>query len=179
MRALDAAALRLAYGALMVACAVAALARPPQAGAAGSTGAELPPTWDGRALRPLAPGDVERRFAARFPGTLARLSDGSRDIVWRHVEEPTRMLHPAADCYRGAGWRVAGERVEVDARQREWRCFDATGRGPGARRLRVCERITDADGRAYTDPSSWFWAALLGRSAGPWQAITTAQAIQE
>ena len=62
--------------------------------------------------------------------------------------------------------------MAVPGRGRTWRCFDARGAGPGAPRRRVCERITDADGQAYTDPSSWFWAALLGRSKGPWQAVT-------
>ena len=177
MRTLDGAAWRAAYAALLVACAIAALVRPAPAAAPRRLRAEPPVSWDGRAVRPLALGDVERRFAARFPGTLARLSDGRRDIVWREVAEPTRMLHPAADCYRGAGWRIHGERVELDERRRAWRCFDAIGSGPGVPRLRVCERITDADGRAYTDPSSWFWAALLGRSNGPWQAVTTAETL--
>jgi hypothetical protein len=41
----------------------------------------------------------------------------------------------------------------------------------------VCERIVDAKGEAFTDTSHWYWASLLGRSAGPWQAVTTAQAL--
>jgi len=36
------------------------------------------------------------------------------------------------------------------------------------------ERIEDARGLAFTDASAWFWAAQLGRSTGPWQAITVA-----
>jgi hypothetical protein len=125
MLRLDGIGWRLSYAVLLLACAVAALMRPAPAAVPSRAQAELPATWDGRALRPLALGDVERRFAARFPGTLARLTDGRRDIVWREVAEPTRMLHPAADCYRGAGWRIDGERVEVDDRRRSWRCFDA------------------------------------------------------
>jgi hypothetical protein len=163
------------YGMALLACAVAAalpLAAAPDAHRVAS--AEWPIQWDGRPLRPLALGDVERRFAARFPGSIARLSDGERQIVWREVHQPTRMLHPAADCYRGSGWHVAGERIELDASGRGWRCFEAE---QGGRRLRVCERITGADGRAFTDPSSWFWAALLGRSQGPWHAVTTAQPL--
>ena len=162
-----------AYGVALLVCAAAAAL--PFAGtpeAAGTANTEWPVEWDGRPLRPLALGDVEQRFAARFPGSIARLSDGQRQIVWREVRQPTRMLHPAADCYRGSGWQVAGERIEIDAADRVWRCFEA---GQHGRRLRVCERITDADGRAFTDPSSWFWAALLGRSTGPWHAVTTAR----
>jgi hypothetical protein len=174
-----AAAIKLAYAALLLASTVLAAGL----GASGSSegaarGIEWPAQWDGRELRPLALGDVEQRFASRFPGSLARLSDGERQLVLRHVEQPTRMLHPAADCYRASGWRIESTRVETDAQQRQWRCFEALRQeGDQWRRVRVCERITDANGRAYTDTSGWFWAALLGRSTGPWLAVTTAQAL--
>jgi hypothetical protein len=55
-----------------------------------------------------------------------------------------------------------------------WRCFVAERDG---RSTRVFERIVDAQGQAYTDASSWFWAAQLGQSSGPWQAVTTARAL--
>jgi len=171
----DRAAALAGYGLALLACAVAGgLPAATKPDAHRVAGAEWPIEWDGRPLRPLALGAVEQRFAARFPGSIARLSDGERQIVWREVHGPTRMLHPATDCYRGSGWQVGGERIEIDAAERRWRCFEAE---QDSRRLRVCERITGADGRAFTDPSSWFWAALLGRSHGPWQAVTTAQAI--
>ena len=92
-------------------------------------------------------------------------------LVWREVRTPTRMLHPASDCYRGLGYRIVDARLERDREARLWRCFVAERDG---RRLRVCERIEDAQGLAFTDASSWFWAAQLGRSTGPWQAITVA-----
>jgi hypothetical protein len=163
--------MKRAYALVLVACAAAA-GFVPRAPAGAARGAEWPTEWDGRALRPLASGEVEQRFAARFPGAMARLTDGERQFVMREVREPTRMLHPATDCYRASGFRIDGARLEVDARQRRWRCFDATR---GGERLRVCERIVGADGEAFTDSSSWFWAALLGRSRGPWQAVTTAE----
>ncbi|MGD9835533.1 MAG: hypothetical protein AB7U92_22515 [Piscinibacter sp.] len=140
--------------------------------------AEWPHEWEGRALRPLATSEVEQRFAARFPGAIARFSDGQRVLVLRRVHEPTRMLHPAADCFRGLGYRIEQARLEHDAQQRLWRCFAAEA-GDGAR-LRVCERIeplAGGDGEAFVDPSSWFWAAVLGRSKGPWQAVTVVEAM--
>ncbi len=130
--------------------------------------------WEGRALRPLALSAVEMRFAERFPGHIARLSDGAQVVVMREVHTPTRMLHPAVDCYRGLGYTIADARLERDAQAQLWRCFIATRDG---QRLRVCERIVDAQGEAYTDASSWFWAAALGRSTGPWRAITTARVL--
>ena len=137
---------------------------------------EWPTQWDGRALRPQALSAVEQRFAARFPGSIARFSDGERVLVMRQVEAPTRMLHPAADCFRGLGWRIAQTQLEHDARQRLWRCFEAEG--IDGQRLRVCERIEASDGTAFVDPSSWFWAATLGQSHGPWQAITVVESLQ-
>jgi len=135
---------------------------------------EWPVEWEGHALRPLALSPVEMRFAARFPGHMARLTDGEQVIVLREVWQPTRMLHPAADCYRGLGYRIQQAQLERDPQQRLWRCFVAERDG---RRTRVCERIVDARGQAYTDASSWFWAAQLGQSTGPWQAVTTARSL--
>ncbi len=138
---------------------------------------EWPHAWEGRVLRPLGLTEVERRFAARFPGAIARFSDGERVLVLRRVTEPTRMLHPAADCFRGLGYRIEAARLEHDAQQRLWRCFEADG--PEGRRLRVCERIApvDGEGEAFVDASSWFWAAVTGRSHGPWQAVTVVEAL--
>ncbi|HET9205271.1 MAG TPA: hypothetical protein VFO28_03465, partial [Burkholderiaceae bacterium] len=61
-----------------------------------------------------------------------------------------------------------------DADARLWRCFVAERDGE---RLRVCERIVDADGQAFVDASSWFWAASLGRSTGPWRAVTRVEGL--
>ena len=137
---------------------------------------EWPQQWRGLALQPLARSAVEQRFAERFPGRIARfrVADGD-ELVLREVQRPTRMLHPAADCWRGIGWQVGmAQLVRDDADQALWRCFEATRDG---QRVRVCERIVDAQGQAYTDTSAWFWAASLGRSVGPWQALTRVQGL--
>jgi len=162
--------LLLALGALLP---LIAPQREPQAASIRHT--EWPQEWDGLELRPLAMSAVEQRFAARFPGAIARFSDGARVIVLRRVEQPTRMLHPAADCFRGLGYAIERAGLERDAQQRLWRCFEAQGRD--GQRLRVCERIEAEDGASFIDPSSWFWAAALGQSAGPWQAITVVEAL--
>ena len=135
---------------------------------------EWPREWNGRALRPLALSPVEQRFAAGFPGRIVRLTDGEQTIVWREVSIPTRMLHPAADCYRALGFAIDDTLLERDAEGLLWRCFVAER---GGQRIRVCERIVDARGASFTDTSSWFWSAQLGESVGPWQAITTARPL--
>lgn len=167
---------RTMFAAAIALCAALPLLHTPPAGGdsarVGDT--EWPQTWDGKRLRPLALSAVEERFAARFPGRVVRLTDGDQVLVWREVNAPTRMLHPAADCYRGLGYRVEHTQLERDEQRQMWRCFDAERDG---QRLRVCERIVDNAGMAWTDTSSWFWAARLGQSSGPWQAITTARSL--
>ena len=161
--------------ALALSAALPLLLPVPAAQAAAMSHVEWPREWDGRELRPLASNEVEQRFAARFPGAIARFTDGDRVLVLRRVERPTRMLHPAADCFRGLGYRIEHTQLERDAQQRLWRCFEA--QGGDDERLRVCERITAEDGTAFVDPSSWFWAAALGQSLGPWQAVTVVEAL--
>ena len=154
-------------------------AAPAASTAATGQAQEWPREWRGQTLQPLARSAVEARFAERFPGRIARFRvEGSGDeLVLRDVQRPTRMLHPAADCWRGIGWQVGAAQLvrdELVADALLWRCFEATH---GGQRVRVCERIVDAQGRAYTDTSAWFWAASLGQSSGPWQAVTRVQGL--
>ena len=136
---------------------------------------EWPTEWHGQALQPLALSAVEQRFSVRFPGRIARFALPDRsELVLREVLRPTRMLHPAADCWRGIGWQVQGARLARDDESVLWRCFEAVKDG---QRVRVCERIVDAEGQAFTDTSAWFWAASLGSSRGPWQAVTRVEGL--
>jgi hypothetical protein len=160
--------------ACMVWAAFAALNRPAPMQDLRTASSEFATEWQGQPLRPLALSEVEERFARRFPGTLSRLTNGTQVLVLRSVEQPTRMLHPATDCYQGLGYRIAAQQLERDAQQRLWRCFEAQR---GAQRLRVCERIVDAAGQGFTDTSAWYWAAVLGQSQGPWQAVTVASPL--
>ena len=171
---------KCAFGAAMLACiawsaAQAVLAPADAQHAQADRFQEWPSQWDGAPLRPLALSPVEQRFAEHFPGAIARLTDGRQTLVLRRVDAPTRMLHPATDCYRALGYRIEQARLVRDGEQRMWRCFVAE-RG-GDPKLRVCERIVDAKGDAFTDSSAWYWAAVAGRSGGPWQAVTVAQPL--
>ena len=136
--------------------------------------AELPSQWNGLPLRPLALSEVERRFTRHFPGTIARLTDGEQVLVLRTVRQPTRMLHPAADCYKGLGYHIRDEQLQAVAGQTRQRCFTAERAG---QRIRVCEHIEDAQGQTFTDTSAWYWAAIAGQSVGPWQAVTVARPL--
>jgi exosortase/archaeosortase family protein len=138
---------------------------------------EWPQQLEGRPLQPLALSVVEQRFADRFPGAIGRFTDGASVIVLRHVVAPTRMLHPATDCYRGLGYRISGEALEHGLNDQSRsaptlrRCFIAERDG---QRVRVCEHIVDTSGQRFTDTSAWYWSAVTGRSQGPWQAVTKA-----
>jgi hypothetical protein len=163
-----------AFIAIALWCAMLPLGAAPTHAPATAPHGEWPTQWQGQALRPLALSAVEQRFAAQFPGRIARFAaaDG-RELVLREVARPTRMLHPAADCWRGIGWRIEATRLERDEEALLWRCFEAThGSKQQGQRVRVCERIVDAQGQVFTDTSAWFWAASLQQSRGPWRAIT-------
>jgi len=153
------------------ACVLAALApllQRPLAPAARADFPGWPRQLDGRVLQPLNMTDAERRFARDFPGRIGTFADGRRHVILRFVTRRTRRLHPAADCYRGLGYQVEPLPSHTDEQGRVWSALRATR---GERVLRVREHIHGADG-AWSDVSSWYWAALMKRTAGPWWATT-------
>jgi len=150
---------------------------PAAAGGNRSSAIEWPTHFRGQPLTQLPPTALELRFAARFPGAVARFTDGEQLLIVRHVRRPTRLLHPASDCFRGVGYAVNETRAMVDAQGVRWRCFVARR---GGQRLRVCERITeslDAGAPAWTDVSAWFWEAQLRRGADRWWAVTVVEPL--
>jgi len=120
-------------------------------------------------LTPVAPSTREARFVADFPGQIGVFTDGTRTYVVRWVCTPTRKLHPASDCMRALGYAVKPTPIFASSDGTRWGSSSAQH---GSERLRVRERITDSAGHEWTDVSAWFWAAALGRSAGPWWAVT-------
>ena len=133
-----------------------------------------PSHYEGKLLRPLPLSSLEQRFAEDFPGRVGRFSDGKREIVMRWVSRETRKLHPAVDCFRGSGYQVSPLPIDVDPDGVRWGSFLATR---GTEKIKVRERIYDAAGNAWTDVSSWYWAALWEQSQRPWWAITVAAAV--
>lgn len=130
-----------------------------------------PTVFEGRPLQegPLLPH--ERAFAARFPGRVGRFACGGRTVIIRWVTRPSHRVHGAADCLRSAGWRITPLPLASDP-VGAWGVFRAEQAGVT---LRVRERCADAGGYTWSDVSSWFWAALLGRTSGPWQVVSVAE----
>lgn len=164
-------------------CALAALLpilplRSKRADVARSTVAfsEWPAEFEGQTLRPLPLTERELRFGRDFPGHVGRFTDGRREVIIRWVSEATRRLHPAADCFEGVGFSVRPLPLHVDSDGSRWASFIATR---GKERLRVRERIYTNTGESWTDASSWYWAAVQETRAGPWWAITVAEAERE
>jgi hypothetical protein len=135
----------------------------------GWTEAPLPA---GAAKGELLPRDA--RFARNFPGEIATFSDPSRTWIVRWVAQPTRKLHPSADCLRASGYAVkAGPAFREDTGEL-WSTAIATR---GTEKWRVRERIIDGKRGSWTDISAWFWDAALGRSEGPWWATTVLEPL--
>lgn len=122
-------------------------------------------------LSPLTPGEREARFAAGFPGRIGVFTDGERTYVIRWVRTPTRKLHPASDCMRALGYSVKPMPIFAEANGVRWGTSLAE-RTNNQEQMNVRERIVDSSGRAWTDVSAWYWSAVLGRSVGPWWAVT-------
>ncbi|MGZ8248730.1 archaeosortase/exosortase family protein [Methylomagnum sp.] len=152
------------------AAAWSAVVSPSTAPVVRDTDFEWPTRFQGRELirLPLVPAEI--RWLRDFPGAAARFTDGERELLIRRVERPTRMLHPAADCFRGVGYAVGTPEIREVAGAR-WSCFVARKDGVGRA---VCERIHDEHGGAWTDASAWYWSALLESGRGPWWAVTVA-----
>jgi hypothetical protein len=131
-----------------------------------------PSHFEGRALAALPLTPREEGFVRDFPGRIGRFSDGEREIILRWVAEPTRRLHPAADCFMGAGFSVTPLPLRRMATGSAMGCFRARR---GGEEMTVCEAIRDETGGSWSDASSWYWAALLGRSPGPWWSAVVAE----
>jgi len=117
--------------------------------------------------RALSPRDAG--FARQFPGKISAFDDGTYTWVARWIAQPTRKLHPAADCLRASGYVVHPEPIFAGNGGDHWGVVSAV-RGP--EKLTVRERIVDRDGGEFTDVSAWYWAAVLEKSRGPWWCLT-------
>src|SRR5215475_7809402 len=120
-----------------------------------------PAQFEGLGLTQLPLSSREERFAADFPGRIARFSDGRREIIIRWVERETRALHPASDCFKGLGYSIKPIPARVGAGGHYWGGFEAHRENQA---LRVYERIYDSmDKESWSDVSSWYWQATMGR----------------
>jgi hypothetical protein len=131
-----------------------------------------PLSFEGKVLQTLPLTALEQKFADKFPGRIARFSDGQREVILRWVTHETRKLHPATDCFRGSGYEVHPLAIRLSHTGERWGRFRAKKSGAS---MMVEERIFNQQGQQWTDVSAWHWAALWRQSTGPWWAVTIAQ----
>ena len=150
----------------LIACCVAALI-PFFAGPAQEEHPAFP-GWPteiaGLELTPVEAREEDRGFELSYDGRFARFQAGEHHVLLWWIARPSRRVHSIRDCYRGLGYaiRPEGETKVLDGRP--WGTFLAERAGE---RLRVYERVEDADGRVFTNVSAWYWSTLLGRSRTP------------
>ncbi len=134
-----------------------------------------PATFEGVELREEPLSWREAKFAADFPGAIKRFKAGSKELVIRQVNQPTRKLHPSSDCLRGVGYRVTPLPAIVSGDE-HWSCALATKFSEAERTtLKVCDVIRDSKGRSWADVSNWYWSAVWNGSTGPWTALTVVE----
>lgn len=132
-----------------------------------------PQSYEGAALTALPLTARETALARDFPGRIGRFSDGRREIVLRWVSEPTRRLHPAADCFRGLGYAIVPIALRRTSDGAGMGCFRAKGT---AGEHTVCEGLRSASGRAsWSDVSAWYWETLFDGRSGPWWSVVVAE----
>lgn len=112
----------------------------------------------------------DKAFAQAFPGLVEKFADGHKSILVRTVKCETRQLHSSSDCYKGMGFKVKALPILMHDGIR-WSRFEASRLNE---RVQVSECIFDQSGDMWTDVSSWYWSALLGKTKGPWSFITVA-----
>ena len=158
----------------VIAAALAPLVDMPKVMATAALGGfpGWPAQYEGRALTEMPLTRREAAFVRDFPGRVGRFSDGRREIIVRWVGAPTRLLHPAADCFRGSGFAITPLPARRDAAGAAMGCFRATH---GADGLTVCELIRDEGGETWPDVSAWYWNAVFGATHAPWWSYVVAE----
>lgn len=141
---------------------------------AASTGAfpGWPARHEGRALTMLAPAPEDAWLANRFPGKIARFSDGARQIVLRWTPGATRLLHPAATCFRGSGYTIDHAPMRRASNGATSTCFRAR---KDEHTLLACERVMVGD-QSWPDISAWYWYALLDPAREGYWAVLEVEA---
>lgn len=135
----------------------------------GST--NWPNEFEGRALTPQAILPEPSNFKA-FTGKVGRFTDGRNEVLFREVQSVTRQLHSSSDCFQGSGFSIEPMALFRDKRGRIWSRFQARRKDET---LVVREIVSDrSSGQSWSDVSAWYWAALFGKTRGPWLATTVA-----
>ena len=128
----------------------------------------FPSEFEGYVLEEEPLTEREAAFAKDFPGRIARFRGGGNVVLMRYATQATHRLHSASACLAASGWEVEALPL-VQMASGGWSCFCAR---KGGEVLHVREQVRAADGTTLADVPTWFWSALLGRTRGPWLAVS-------
>lgn len=128
-----------------------------------------PKSLNGIQLKEVSIPEKQSRFISKFPGEIKFFKHRNKLIMLRLIIKPTRKVHPASDCYKGAGYSIKWQPIEINNSGERWGNFLANKDGVS---ISVKERIVDDKQNQWTDASSWYWAAVLGETKPPWWGIT-------
>ncbi|MDR2529001.1 MAG: exosortase/archaeosortase family protein [Synergistaceae bacterium] len=153
-----------------------------------------PLSWEGRQLSDVPASPETALFWRDFPGACQEFAIQSEDdggfvttedrLVLRFVREATRRLHPAEDCFRGAGYGIKPLPLLLDGDGRRWSVFTAEKAGlqwtvrqcvisVPDEDLRRAEKATQA--RSWPDVAAWYWDTARPGFSTPALAITVIQ----
>jgi exosortase/archaeosortase family protein len=127
-----------------------------------------PKSWEGRTLVPVRASAETENFWRGFPGEYREfLIAPEGRVVLRFAREATRRLHPAEDCFRGAGYKINPMPLESDGENIRWSAFECEKSGI---RYKVRQCVISAQGEdlsnleaslptatSWPDVSSWYW----------------------
>jgi hypothetical protein len=129
-----------------------------------------PKEFEGQELIPISiDAKLQSMLSKNFNGKVGYFLNGTDEVVIRWVSHPSRSVHPATDCFQASGYKIRDEELCRDSQNELWRCFTATHKNEN---YNVRERIIDSEGNSWSDVSSWYWAATLQKTSGPWWLYT-------
>jgi len=131
-----------------------------------------PSTYENKLLVKIGLTEKEKLFEEGFPGKIERFTDGSRELIIRWIDYPTRKLHSAARCFEGIGYKIKPLPIHLNKQNVEMSCFNAQKH---SQILFVCEYILASSGDSWSDTSSWYWGALTSESSKGWMSYVVAE----
>lgn len=147
-----------------------------------------PETWNGRPIAQAEQSPETAGFWSAFPGVCREFTAvapghsaaAPERIVMRLVTRPTRLLHPAEDCFRGSGYSVTPLPARTDRHDRLWSGFtgEKNGRKHTVRQCIIATGSLDlrnveenAEAKSWPDVSSWYWDAARPGTSVPATAL--------
>lgn len=134
-----------------------------------------PGDFEGQRLRRKPLTLTDQRLLKGFVGRFSRFESDSAEILFRWSPQSTRSLRTSREVFDYERFRLTPSEVMERPDGGSWLCFEAER---GLDHLRICERISDEQGRVWTDFDRWYEEAVEARSTDPpWTAVTVVERL--